>query len=51
MGAGLELLPARAFIDDPYILGKVAANHALGDIYAMGAEAQSATAIATRSVR
>ncbi|SFM57377.1 selenide, water dikinase SelD [Marinobacter zhejiangensis] len=37
----------RAFIDDPYIVGKVAANHSLGDIYAMGAEPQSATAIAT----
>ena len=37
----------RAFIDDPYIFGKVAANHALGDIYAMGAAAQSATAICT----
>ncbi|HRH06729.1 MAG TPA: selenide, water dikinase SelD, partial [Burkholderiaceae bacterium] len=37
----------RAFCDDPYIFGKVAANHALGDIWAMGAQAQSATAIAT----
>jgi selenide, water dikinase len=37
----------RAFIDDPYIFGKVAANHSLGDIWAMGAVAQSATAVCT----
>jgi len=37
----------RAIVDDPYTFGKIAANHSLGDVYAMGGEPQSALAIAT----
>jgi len=36
----------RSFIKDPYLFGKIAANHALSDCHAMCAEATTALAIA-----
>jgi len=37
----------RSFLNDSFIFGKIATNHALNDLYAMGAEPHSAMAIAS----
>jgi selenide, water dikinase len=40
----LDYFPA--FISDPYVFGQIAANHCLGDLYAMGADPWTVLALA-----
>ena len=48
--AALSVDAFRPLVDDPFLFGEIAANHCLNDLYAVGAEPQTALAIATLPV-
>ena len=47
---GMQLIQSvdhfRSIVDDPWLFGRIAANHALGDLFAMGVDAHSALVVA-----
>jgi len=48
--AALSIDAFRPLVDDAFVFGQIVANHCLNDLYAVGAEGQTAMAIATLPV-